>query len=138
MLQLPKTEWDGLVFTNDVSVKYFNLVYKPKPRVDYTKNVIRTNAPVFYFNEHSILTWMFNRKIEICDESGLILHWTSQYESSRKIDKQRQPKKLSIHGILAMLEITAVFYSIAFIIFLMEILSHANRRIKGFLDYLTY
>lgn len=138
MVQLPSTEWDGLVFTNDVSVNYFNLVYKPKPRVDYTKDVIRTNAPVFYFNEHSILTRMFNRKMEICTESGLILHWTAQYENSRQIDKQRKPKKLSIHGILAMLEITAVLYLIAFIIFLMEILSHQHGRIKQFLDYLTY
>lgn len=106
--------------------------------MDYTRDAVRPIAPVFFFNEHSILTWMFNRKIEQCLESGLILHWTSQYQKPRIKDKHKEPKKLGVHGILAMLEIAAVLYSIAFIIFIMEILSHEHGHIRRFLDYLTY
>lgn len=138
LVKLSNNDWNGVIFTNDVIINYFNYISKSTYRIDYTRDVVRPNAPVFFFNKHSMLTWMFNRKIEICQESGLVLHWTAQYTHSRMKNNQKQPKKLGIESILAALEISAVLYLIAFIIFIMEILSHEYRRIKQFLDYFTY
>lgn len=138
LVKLSSSEWNGVIFTNDVIINYFNYISKSTPRIDYTRDVVRPNAPVFFFNKHSILTWMFNRKIEICLESGLVHHWTAQYIHLRTKTNHKQPEKLGIPSILAVIEISTVLYLIAFIIFIMEILSHEHTRIKQFLDYLTY
>lgn len=74
----------------------------------------------------------------MCLETGLIIHWSEQYLQSRKPSKQKEPKKLGINSVLAMLEIATCLYLIAFIIFVLEMLSYEHKFIKRILDYLTY
>lgn len=138
MTKLASGEWNGVAFIADDIVNYFNNINKSAPRLHYTRDAVRTNAPVFFFNEHSIFTWIFSRKIEMCLEAGLINHWSAHYKHTRKRNKHKEPKKLGINSILAMLEIAAVLYLIAFITFILEVMSHKCNCIQRFLDYLTY
>lgn len=138
LAKLSSGEWNGVAFINDVTVNYFNCINKTSPRIEITRDIARPNYPVFFFNKYSILTSMFSRKIGLCEESGLISLWISQYKQKHKKDKHREPKTLGISGIMAMLQITAVMYLISFMVFLTEILSLTHARIKKFLDFLTY
>lgn len=128
----------GVIFTNDVSVHYFNFINKTSRRIYSTRDAVRVNYPVFFFKKQSILLWMFNRKIEDCSESGLILHWKGKYNQNRRQKDKRGPKKLGIRVILAIMEICGTLYLVAFIVFLLEISSQKNIRLKRCLDYLTY
>lgn len=103
-----------------------------------TRDVARSNYPVFFFHKHSILTWMFNRKIENCHESGLISHWIAEFMDERKRNKNKEPKKLGIANIMVMIQITGIMYMIASIVFILEVLSRANEHIQNIIDYLTY
>lgn len=131
-------EWEGVVFTNYITLNYFNTIEKSWSRIGHTHDVARSFNPSLFFNKHSILRWMFDRKIEMCKEAGLISHWAARYLHKQDEDRQRKLKKLSIQNILAILQITAVMYSIACLVFLLEILSCEHDCIKKFLDYFTY
>lgn len=136
--KLSDNNWNGLIFTNDVTINYFNLINKFKRRVSYTRDIVRPITPIFYFNKNSILTEIFDRKIEKCKESGLIFHWTAPYKQKRKIDEHKEPKVLSVRNILGIVKITVFLYLIAIVIFVMEIISHKHERIRKTLDFLTY
>lgn len=131
-------KWDGILFTNDLTINYFNMIKKTWYQLGYTLDVVRPHTPVFLFPKHSILTWLFNRKVEACNESGLISHWAAKYNPKRLKIESKKPKKLAINNILAMLQISFVMYSIAVSVFVLEIMSRSHNRIKRFLDFLTY
>lgn len=137
--KLRSGEWDGVVFTNEITINYFNLMNKSWNRIGYTRDKARLFPPVLFFNKHSILTYMFNRKVEICNESGLTSYWWRKYhQDNPKNNKEKKLKKLSIQNILAILRIAASLYLVAFIVFLLEIVSHQHKFIKKCLDYITY
>lgn len=136
--KLQNGELDGVFFTNDVTVNYYNLINKSWRKVRYTRDVVRPHTPVFYFRKSSILTVMFDKKIELCNESGLTIHWIEKYKGKLRRSKFRKPSKLEMVSIMAILQISAALYLIAFIVFLMEIFSHKNDYIKKILDFLTY
>ncbi|XP_055300291.1 uncharacterized protein LOC129567447 [Sitodiplosis mosellana] len=136
--KLSNGDWKGLVFTNDVTINYFNLKNKFKRRVSNTRDIVRPITPVFYFNKNSILTEMFNRKIENCRESGLISHWTAPYKHKRKRDKHKKPTTLDVPHILAIIQISAFLYLIAFIIFVVEMISYKHERMRRCLEFFTY
>lgn len=136
--KLRSREWDGVLLSNDVTINFFNFKNKSWRRIGYTHDVVRPVTPVFYFNKNSILTEIFNQKIQACSESGLIQHWISQYRQRIKVIKHREPKTLEISNILAILEISALIYFIAFIVFTSEIFTNKFERIRRVLDYLTY
>lgn len=129
---------DGVFLANDVTVNYFNSIRKTWHRILYTRDIIRPLTPVFYFNKHSILPWMFDRKLEICIESGLTMYWIRKYQQKPKEDKYRNPMKLGMTNIIGIMQITTALYFVAFIIFLMEVFGPKNGYIRRVLDFLTY
>lgn len=132
-------EWDGVVFTDHMSVQYFNLLNKSLNAVDFTRNMIRQQIPVFFFRKNSILTNIFNRKIEDCQEAGLIQHWIEQFKPwKRKRSKYLPPTKLNLANIFVIVKISVFLYFISCIVFILEVLSSHYARIKRFLDYLTF
>lgn len=131
-------EWEGVIFTNYVTLNYFNLMEKAWGRIGHTRDVARSFDPSLFFNKHSILRWMFDRKIGMCRESGLTTFWAARYRPKHNEDRQIHLKRLSIQNILAILQITAAMYLIAFMVFLLELFSYEHKRIKKCLDYLTY
>lgn len=127
-----------MLFTSDLVAKYFIYKNEDQNKIGYTINIIRPFSPVFFFSKHSMLTWIFNKKLESTIESGLIVHWIADYEGKINRNNEKKLKKLSITSILTILQITAAMYIIAFIVFLMEIFSYKHKSIKKCLDYLTY
>lgn len=130
--------WDGVLFTNDMTVNYFNKGKKAEERLGSTLDVVRSHSPVFFFPKHSILTWLFEMKVEACKESGLTYYWAMKYSQKLIRSKSKYPKKLAINNILAMLQILCIMYSIAVFAFVLELLSRKHKRIRTFLDYVTY
>ena len=131
-------EWEGVIFTNYVTLNYFNLMEKAWGRIGHTRDMARSFDPSLFFNKHSILRWMFDRKIGMCRESGLTSFWAARYRPKHNENRQIELKRLSIQNILAILQITAAMYLIAFMVFLLELFSYENKRIRKCLDYLTY
>lgn len=137
--KLSSGEWKGVVFTNEIVVQYFKLVTKAH-QMDFTRDVLRQQTSVFYFQKNSILTDMFNRKIGICQETGLMQYWLARFSRIKegKRSKYRPPSKLSLTNIMAVLKISAILYIVSVIVFVLEIISPNYICIKRFLDYLTY
>lgn len=131
-------KWDGVLFTNDVTVNYFNSLSKVPHEVQYTKDIVRLQNPVFYFRKNSFVAKMFDEKIETCLETGLTHYWLTKYAHKRHKIKNREPIKLGINNILAIIQIAVAMYIISFIVFLLEIFSTEGGLIRKVLDYLTY
>lgn len=131
-------ELDGVYFINDVGVNYFNSLKNSWRRIGHTRDIVRPHTPVFYFRKNSILTWMFDRKIEIFNEAGLTMHWIAKYQPKQRKSKFKKPTTLKISGIITILEILIILFLLAFLIFLMEIFAGANGYIRKVLEYLTY
>lgn len=129
-------ELDGMAFTTDVFVDYFNLRNKWSRQMEFTR--VRTVSPVFYFQKNSILSKLFNEKIDIALESGLTLHWLTKYKQISMKNKAKAPKKLDIPSLVAVFEICAVLCLINCFVFAMELLSQKYAAIKRIVDYLTY
>lgn len=128
----------GVLFSFDFIINYFNSMKKPHRRITYTHDVVRQHNPVYYFRKHSVLTWMFDQQLLACTESGLISYWASKYQCERKKNKGKEPKKLEIHNISIMLQISIVMYAFASVVFVLELMTPYHRHIKNFLDFLTY
>ncbi|XP_031623054.1 uncharacterized protein LOC116340609 [Contarinia nasturtii] len=129
---------EGVFFSNDLCVFYFNFIKNSWHRISTSRDVVRPHTLVFYFRKNSILTWKFNRKIERCDQAGLITHWISKYRQKPKEAKYKGPSKLKMVHVIAILQISAIMYLIAFFVFLMEIFAYEDGYIKKVLDFLTY
>lgn len=136
--KLSSGEWNGVSLTNEISVNYLNHMNKSSRQIEFTRDALRTIDPVFYFQKHSILTRMFNEKIQICQESGLTKRWISQYTHKLKKVEHKEPKKLGMPSVIAILKISAAMYLLAFIVFLLEMFKNSHKRIEQFLDFLTY
>lgn len=135
---LSNGELDGVLFTSDLVADYFMFQNEAHHKIGYTVDIIRPFTPVFLFQKNSMLTWIFNQKIEMCQQSGLIIHWIAKYKKKINRNNKKKLKKLSITSFLTILQITAIMYFIAFMVFLMEMFSYRLENIKSVLDYLTY
>lgn len=138
MQKISTNEWDGVAMTNDVTVEYFNFINRSAKRIGYTRDILRLQNPVFFFGKNSLLTSIFNEKIEHCQESGLITHWVSKFKPNQKKQKHKQLKQLGFPNIVAMLKISGVLCLISCFVLFMEILTPTNRMLRIFLDFLTY
>lgn len=118
-----KRKWEGVLLTNDLTVSYFNMQQRFGARLGYTFDIVRLHTPVFFFHKQSILTWLFDTKIQACNEAGLTYYWASKYKRKHLKNKTKQPKKLAINNILAMLQISFFMYAVSICTFLLELLS---------------
>lgn len=129
-------KYDGIIFTVDMIVNHFNS--KSENRlIDYT-DMIRPFTPMFFFPKNSVLIAIFNRKILICQQAGLITHWYGKYTNVRKRNKQGKIRPLDIPSVLTILKISAFMYFIAFTVFVLEVLSERFECIRNCLDFITY
>lgn len=136
--QLSISDWDGIVFGSDVVVHYFNMMSKSQHRIEITRDHVRQVSPVFFFPKNSILSYLFNQKIIICQESGLTFHWLAKYKRQHKKKDHRVPKVLRISDIVAILQLSSVLYLISILVFALEMITPQHEIIRKFLDYFTY
>lgn len=133
--KLTSGEWDGVAFGTDIIANYFNLVSKSQRQIESIR--VRTLAPVFLFRKNSIVSQLFNHKVDICLESGLTFHWLAQFNRERR-KSPRLPKKLGLVNVIAILQIFTVLCLFSLFVFVLEILCHECYVIEIFLNYLTY
>lgn len=131
-------KWSGVFLTNDVTANYFNYISKSSRLIQYTRDIVRLQNPVFYIRKNSFLTRMFNEKIEKCIESGLVKHWLAKYMHKQIRNNTIERNQLGVENILAILQISAVMFFISFIVFLMEVFCQADGIVSKILDFLTY
>lgn len=133
--KLTSGEWDGVAFGTDIIANYFNLVSKSQRQIESIR--VRTLAPVFLFRKNSIVSQLFNQKVDTCLESGLTFHWLAQFNRERR-KSPRLPKKLGLVNVIAILQIFTVLCLFSLFVFVLEILCHECYVIEIFLNYLTY
>lgn len=133
---LSKEEFGGISITYDMIVDYFNK--KKHDRLLGITDMIRPVPLMLFFQKHSILTSIFDRKIEACHQAGLIAYWTRKYTRIQGGKIQGKPKPLDIPSILTILKISAVMQLIACIVFVLEVLSDRLQSIRKLLDFITY
>lgn len=138
MKKISTGEWDGVITTTTTAVSYFNRISNLPHRIDYTRDRIMPTIAVFYFKKHSPGVVMFDEKIDMLTEAGLINRWLIEYNYEKKNHKNKRANRLTITNISAILKITIFMYLISACVFILELLSERRRLIKRFLDYLTY
>lgn len=119
----------AVVLVNDMSLKYFNLLFSSK-RLGCTKDRLLLFNAVIYFRKLSMLKDLFNKELAKYREAGLINYWMKQHiDAHKEGPPKRRPKKLKIENIFSIFQIITLMYLISFLVFSLEIFSS---------DYLTY
>lgn len=133
-----ESDLNCVAFTNDISYKYFNLLFSPNRRLSITNDRMFMYTPVIYFHKPSMLKDPFNRQLEKFREAGLIGVWKRKYIDNRKMETTKTSSILQIGSLVTIIQIITIMYTVSFITFVLEVISVKCRRIKCFLDYLTY
>lgn len=129
---------NGVVATNDLTVRYYNSMSLPQRRLTFTKNRLIMFTAVYYFTKRSPFKDLFDVRIQELNDAGLLSYYTKAYDSSRSKSNQSSYSELKKDSLLALFEICVIIYIISVFVFILEILSTKCRCIKGFIDFLTY
>lgn len=127
---------DGVAMATDVIVDFYN--FDRNHHVLGLTDMIRPISLTFFFQKHSLLTAMFNQKIGIFRQAGLIVHWAGKYTCTKLEKKRRKSKSLDLPCILTILKISSALHLIASIVFVLEVLSDRFQCIRKWLDFITY
>lgn len=133
------SEFDGVVFWNEITTTYFNLMNAPHRRLFFTKDKLFSSSTVLYFRKNSVLRNLFNKKIVDVIEFGLTRYWQLNSVDARKakLQQKMQPVFL-IKNITGALQICGIVHLISSIVFVLEVVSVRYLIIRRSLDYLTY
>lgn len=133
------SEIDGVVFSNELTQEYFNLMSSSRRRLSFTTTPFMMYTPSFYYSKKSLVKELFNKQLQRLHEYGLIIHWKKRFSDGHNSKLSKNvPKKLKIEHIFVAFQIVTVIYLISFIAFILEIISVKCRRMRYVLDYLTY
>lgn len=88
------------------------------------KERIFVTALVIFLKKDSCLLKQFNLHIHNLASTGLLKFWGEKYleDYSRKIPQQKVPEKLTLSHLEGILYVCVVFYSISFLVFLLEVI----------------
>lgn len=133
-------ELDGVVYCNDMQLGYFNFLNSNKRRLQMPKDRLYLMPVVIYFPKYTFLPSLFNSKLTLFAESGLLDYWSGQYIDERKNRKhqKRGPTPLKIRNIVGVLEICSVLLAVSFIVVCLEVLSQKFTILKRSIEYFTY
>lgn len=132
---------DGVVYISEQFIRLFNVMYFPHRHSTFTKDQLFNGFVVFYFPKKSILKDLFNRRIQTFHESGQTNFWHMQgffVQRSQKTPKESSGLVLYFENIIGVIQICGTMYLIAFIVFVLEMMSRIFPGIKFFIDCLTY
>lgn len=129
----------SVVLMNEITPKYFHKLQDPKRYLSYTKDRLFIQNTVFYFNKRCTLRELFNQKLRIFQEAGLVDYWIENYtESMRMKPTGKSPSKLKLANIFGAFQISIIMYIFCSIVFILEIVSVRIRHVKFVIDYFTY
>lgn len=128
-----------VLLVNEISVKYFNLLYHPERYLARAKDRLYMQSALFYFRKRSILRALFNEKLRRLQETGLIEFWIEEYTENIKLKPNRKkPTNLQLENILGIFQICSFMYIFSCIVFILEMISVKVRLVKCGLNYFTY
>lgn len=139
--QVYDRELSGVVYCNELQMKYFNLCNYPNGVFQLTKDRLFLMSVVIYFNNVSVLRQTFDDEMIALTDSGLIDYWTSLYTDDRFQSKrymQRTPKKLNLNNMFAIFQICFALLIVCFFVFVLETSSMRCVWLKIFIDNITY
>lgn len=129
---------NGVALATEVLQQAFNFE-NPLRRLGFTKDRLFMFSSVFVFRKKSMLTRVFNEKLQRLQEFGLPELWKKNRVIEQKVRaKKTEPTKLGLDNVMAAFQICGVLYVISIFVFIMEIISGKFPRIKYVLDFLTY
>lgn len=136
--QFHDNDINGVVLSNYMSWEYFNLINSPRRRLGFTLDRLFMYCPAFFFPKKSVLKRVFNKELLRLQEMGLIEHWMKKYMDKRKMIPNQHPQQFQMSHFSAAFEISFVLYLISMFIFILELLSYRNLRIKIVIEWLNY
>lgn len=130
----------SVVLMNEITPKYFHKLQDPKRFLSFTKDRLFIQNTVFYFHKRCTLRELFNQKLRMFQEAGLVDYWIENYTESIRMKTivKKRPKKLKVENIFGALEIGIAMFMLCCIFFILEILSVRIRYIRFVVDYFTY
>lgn len=133
-------EIDGVVIWSKFSSIHFNAVNAPQRHLSFTKDHLFSTATVLFFRKKSVLPGLFNQKIQRLNEAGLTEFWLLNIVDKKRTKKSTESVQTLFHigNLYGVLQICAVSYLNALIVFVLEVISERYPRIQNIIDYLTY
>lgn len=137
--QMRDKEISGVVYSNNMQTGYFNLL-NSKKRIKMTKDRLYLMPVVIYFPQYTILQPLFDSKLRLFSENGLIDYWCKKYSDLRTESKyqKREPMPLEIENIIGVLEICSALIAFSLIVIWLEVVSLKLTILKNSVEYFTY
>lgn len=134
------SEIDGVLFSNKENAIFFNVMNFPHRHLSFTKDQLLSGSRVYYFPKNSILKDVFNRRIQIFHESGLINFWYVQriLVNNNKNLKEMSQSALHIENVFGVIYVCATMYLISFVVFFCEVISLICPPLRLILNFLNY
>lgn len=138
--QIHDDDLRGVVYSNNMQTGYFNLLNSNRRRLRMTKDRLYLLPIVMYFSKNSYLQPLFDSKLRLFSESGLLDYWSKQYsdETLRSKYQKREPTTLEIHSIVGLLQICGALIVLSLIVVSLELLSPKIVILKRTMEYFTY
>lgn len=129
----------AVVLVNEISAKYSNLIQYPNRYLAFTIDRLYIQSSVYYFRRRSVLRAIFNEKLQIFQEAGLVDYWIEKYtKNARMKPNQRIPTELNLENVLGAFQICVVMFLFSCFVFILEIISVKIQCVKDVLDYFTH
>lgn len=137
--QMRDNEVNGVVYSNNMQVGYFNLLNSNR-RIQMTKDRLYLMPVVIYFPKDTILQPLFDSKLRLFAENGLLDYWCKKYSDERTESKyqKREPMPLEFENIVGLLEICSVLIAVSSIVVWLEVVSLKLNILKHSVEYFTY
>lgn len=138
--QMHDNEIDGVVYSNNMQTGYFNLLNSPTRRIQTTKDRLYLMPVVIYFPKYTFLKSLFDHKLILFSENGLLDYWSTKYSDERIEPKhqKRAPMPLELRAFIGLLEICSVLIALSLIVACLELISVKVAILKYLLEHLTY
>lgn len=138
--QMHDNELSGVVYSNNMQTGYFNLLNSNQRRIRTTKDRLFLMPVVMYYPKYTILQNLFDSKLRLFSENGLLDYWSKKYSDERTDPKyqKRGPMPLEIGHIFGLLEICGVLIAFSLIVVCLELLSLKLVFVKRPVEYFTY
>lgn len=121
------------------AIDYYNLLKFPNANILKTKQYILMTPVCAYFRKHSCLIKPFDDQIRTMKWNGMLAFWIRHYKVPTFYDNNNmEPKKLSFDQISGVLNVCMYLFGVSTILFIFELLSMKCKRIKMFLDFLSF
>lgn len=124
---LDDDSFNGVFITDDTVYPMYNKLNRRNPShlFPVSKERIAYIYFVFYLRKHSCLTTSLNNHIKYLSSSGIINYYINMYKDAHfmKIQSHKMRQTLSLYQMQGIFLICAVLYLVAFITFLIELIS---------------